>query len=246
MVLVHGFLGSARMWAPLASRLAAHFDVVAVDLPGFGRETARTAPDSIEDFAGAVMDTVDGLHLRRFHLIGHSMGGMVAQQVALDFGARIDRLVLYGTAGSGELPGRFESIVETIQRVQAVGVKSVGRRIVRSWFVSGEADAAFDLCANEIADVTSATAVAALDAIRNWDVRPRLLELDCACLAIGGDRDRSTPANELLTLFTSLRHADLCILPRCAHAAHLERPELFASIVDRFLSHSVAPGTAAT
>lgn len=52
---------------------------------------------------------------------------------------------------------------------------------------------------------------------------------------IGGDRDRSTPPEELLDLYKGLRRAALCVLPHCAHAAHLESPELFNSVVGEFL-----------
>lgn len=236
VVLVHGFLGSARMWASLASRLARSFDVVAVDLPGFGRDHASAAPASIEAFAHAVMQTLDDLEIGRFHLIGHSMGGMVAQQIALECGRRVRRLILYGTAGSGQLTRRFEPISNTIARMRSAGVAAPGRDIVASWFTEGEAAAGFGSCHADIAGVSLQSAVAALTAIERWNLRARLREILAATLVIGGDADRSTPPEELVELFSSLPHADLCILPGCAHAAHLERPEWFESMVGRFLA----------
>lgn len=236
VVLVHGFLGSARMWAPVAAHLARSFDVIAIDLPGFGRDTTRTAPDRIEDFARLVIDTVDGLELDRFHMIGHSMGGMIAQQIALEFGSRIMRLVLYGTAGSGRLPFRFESIAATIERMRADGVRTVGRGVARSWFTEGERATGFAGCAADVYDVTLDTAVGALMAIDRWDLRSSLGKLTMPCLVIGGDADRSTPPEELLGLYRSLPRAELCVLPHRAHAAHLEGADLFNSVVGRFLT----------
>lgn len=236
VILVHGFLGSAAMWAPVMSHLARSFDVIAVDLPGFGRAKTQTAPDRIEYFARAVMNTVDGLKLGRFHMIGHSMGGMIAQQIALEYGSRLMRLVLYGTAGCGRLPYRFEPITVTIDRMRARGVQTVGRDIVRSWFTAGESATGFAPCAADVIDVTLDTAVAALTAIDRWDLRPRLDELGMSCLVIGGDADRSTPPEESLALHRALRRSELCILPHCAHAAHIEHANLFNSVVGHFLT----------
>ncbi|MBP8298373.1 MAG: alpha/beta fold hydrolase [Burkholderiales bacterium] len=224
------------MWAPLVARLQDSFDIVAVDLPGFGRDTARTAPGRLEDFARAVIDTVNECGLDRFNLMGHSMGGMIAQQVALECGSRIDRLVLYGTAGSGELRHRFEPIEASIQRLRVDGVRTVARSIVRSWFIGGEADPGFELCAAATVDVRLESAIAALTAITLWDMRPRLGELTMPCLVIGGDSDRSTPPDELLALRRGLPRAELCILPGSAHAAHLESTYLFNAVTGKFLT----------
>lgn len=236
VILVHGFLGSARMWAPAAAHLARSFDVIAVDLTGFGRDTARTAPDRIEDFARDVVDTVDDLAVGRFHMIGHSMGGMIAQQIALESGSRLMRLVLYGTAGSGRLPRRFEPIAATMDRMRTDGVRAVGQGVVRSWFTAGEKAAGFASCAADARDVTLDTAIAALTAIDRWDLRPSLDKLTMPCLVIGGDADRSTPPEEMLGLYRSLPCAELCVLPHSAHAAHLERADLFNSAVGQFLT----------
>ncbi len=236
IVLIHGFLGSADMWAPVLSHFARSFDVIAVDLPGFGRDTARLAPDRIEGFARAVIATADRLGLNRFHIIGHSMGGMVAQEAAVRCRDRIISLVLYGTAGSGKLPYRFEPIAVTIDRLRGDGVQTVGRGIVRSWFTRGDVAAGFMGCVAGVNDVTLDSAIAALTAIERWDFRSRLDELTMPCLVIGGDSDRSTPPDELLDLYKRLRRGELCVLPGCAHAAHLERPDLFNEVVGYFLT----------
>jgi pimeloyl-ACP methyl ester carboxylesterase len=232
VVLVHGFLGSADVWGPAAALLGRSFEVIAVDLPGFGSHTAETSPDRIEDFAHAVLDTATRLRLDRFHLIGHSMGGMIAQQAAIDGAGRIAKLVLYGTTDSGALPHRFEPITATIDRMRARGVVAIGQEIARSWFADGVAPAG---CLAAVDNVTIESATAALTAIHRWDLRPRLQELNMPCLAICGDRDRSTAPEEMLLLYRRLPRAQWCVLPGCAHAAHLERTDMWVEVVDRFL-----------
>jgi pimeloyl-ACP methyl ester carboxylesterase len=76
-------------------------------------------------------------------LFGHSLGSMIAQQFALDHRPRIERLVLYGAASTGNLPGRFETFDATIERFQRVGIADGAESIIASWFVAGRSHPAY-------------------------------------------------------------------------------------------------------
>lgn len=97
LVLVHGFLSGLHYWDKQIEKLSTHFDVIAMDLPGYGGEVAKTGHNSISDFALSVLKKLDDMGIQNFHLIGHSMGGMIAQEIALSAPQRVTRLVLYGT-----------------------------------------------------------------------------------------------------------------------------------------------------
>ena len=234
LVLVHGFLGSADMWWTVEARLGKAFDVIAVDLPGFGGRSMETTPDRMEVLAAAVIDIVDRLGIERFKLCGHSMGGMIAQQIAIDFRARVSELVLYGTAASGKLKHRFEEIQSTMQRMREHGVATIGREIVRSWLTVDSP--AYDRCVQAISAVTLPSAVAALFAIDTWDPQGRLRELTMPSLVIGGDRDRSTPPEDTLALYRAIPQAQLCVVPGAAHGVHLEQADPWCTAVERFLT----------
>lgn len=236
LVLVHGFLGGSAAWVPQLGHFGAHFDVIAVDLPGFAASGDKPAPESIAGFAAAVIELADQLKLPTFLLLGHSMGGMIAQQMALDHGARIERLVLYGTAASGDLPGRFETFEESIARLSAIGIEAGGQKIAQSWFVDGDQAPYYPMCWQAGQGLTTAAAITALRAIGRWSARERLHELRAPTLVIAGDRDRSTPPAEAYELWRRIEGAQLCIVPGCAHAVHFERPALFNEIVGTFLT----------
>jgi pimeloyl-ACP methyl ester carboxylesterase len=235
LVLQHGFVGGSGYWAPVMAHLEPYFDIVAPDLPGFAGSSQIPAPDSIEGLAGALLELLDRLGIERFALLGHSMGGSVAQQLALDHPARIERLVLYGTAASGDLPGRFETFEESIRRVEQDGIAATAERIAATWFVHGRAAAFFPLCAEAGRGAALEAAIACLRAIPRFDVRARLGEIDMPTLVIGGDRDRSVALAQLIQLQVGIRGAQLCIAPGCAHNVHLEKPDLFNRVVGDFL-----------
>ena len=110
LVLVHGYLGGAAQWQHEFARLSDRFDVIAPDLPGYGDAAAAGCIDRIDGFAAHLAGLVDELGLTRFHLLGHSMGGMIVQEFAARHAARIDRLILYGTGPLGLMPDRFEPL----------------------------------------------------------------------------------------------------------------------------------------
>ena len=109
LVFVHGLMGGSQQWAQQLEALS-DFDSVALDLPGFGKNADAKALTSISDFAVWALDELSSRGVQRFNLIGHSMGGMVAQEMIARAPERVDRLVLYGTGATGVLPGRFETI----------------------------------------------------------------------------------------------------------------------------------------
>ena len=124
LVFVHGYLGGSKQWAEQVATFSPFFDVITPDLPGYGCNRALPAPDTIGDFADYVLEQVRDRGVERFDLVGHSMGGMIVQEMVARAPERVARLVLYGTGPVGLLPGRFETIAESKRRVVADG----GRR----------------------------------------------------------------------------------------------------------------------
>jgi pimeloyl-ACP methyl ester carboxylesterase len=93
LVLLHGLAGSEAWWKRNLPALASSFRVLAVDLPGFG-SSHRDARLILDEVPAQVVALLDELGIERTHVIGHSMGGLVAGGLAADHPERVDRLVL--------------------------------------------------------------------------------------------------------------------------------------------------------
>jgi pimeloyl-ACP methyl ester carboxylesterase len=210
-------------------------DLIAPDLPGFAGSDMIPALDSIEGFARAIIDFADALEIETFDLVGHSVGGFIAQQIALDYGPRIQKLVLYGTAAAGQVPDRFESQADSIRRIEANGIAATKERIVASWFVAGKENPFYELCIDAGRGVTDAAAITVLKANDRWDARRRLSELRIPTLVIAGDRDRNTSPKEAFAIWNSITGAQLFIAPYSGQVLHLEKPALFNRVVAEFL-----------
>ena len=240
LLLQHGFLAGSGYWLPQFEVLKAEFDLIAPDLPGFAGSTNEPFQKSIAGMAQSVIRLLDELSVDRISLLGHSMGGNVAQQFALDFPNRIERLILYGTAPSGILPRRFEPLEETIHRLREKGVEACVNRILPTWFIEGANAHYYRHCCQAGSGVSAEAAIAALTGVLQWDVRDRLHELRMPVLVICGDSDRSCAPDLAYALWTGIENSQLCIAPGCAHCVHLENPEFFNRAVTEFLQTTQA------
>ena len=104
LVLVHGFLGSSKMWEPQIKVLKKNYRVITPDLPGFGKSNKAKLYNNINDMAQTILDCLKKKKIDKFYLLGHSMGGMIAQEMAKIAGEKIFKLVCYSTGAIGNIP----------------------------------------------------------------------------------------------------------------------------------------------
>lgn len=234
-VLVHGYLGGAGMWDKQFRSFTKRFRCIAPNLAGFGDSARLNAPDTIEGHASLVLHTLDHLGIGSFHLLGHSMGGMVVQQMAAMAPERISRLVLYGTGPVGLLPNRFESIETSRQRLAADGLDATARRIAATWFEQGEKADGYATCVREGTKATMQAALASLSAWEKWNGMAALSDFTMPALVIWGDGDRSYGWSQPKSLWRGIPGCRLAVVPGCAHNVHMEKPHLFNAIVRDFL-----------
>lgn len=233
LILVHGFMGGSAQWR-MQAPLAKTRPVIAVDLPGFGEKASEPPLRAIEDLADRVLDTVEA---ERFDLLGHSMGGMIVQEMVRRAPDRVRNLILYATGAVGALPGRFETIETSMQRARDDGAAATARRIAATWFLHGIEAAAYPACA-AIAERSGLPAIlAGLEAMRDWSGRDRLREIDSRTLVLWGDQDRTYAWPQIETLWRSIPTCSLAVVPACAHAVHMERPDLFNLLVRDFVGN---------
>lgn len=235
VVLVHGYMGGSGQWDAEIAHFADCFDVIAPDLPGFAGAAHLPPANRISTFAGAVGDLLDALGLTGVTLLGHSMGGMVVQELAATRPDLVGKLILYGTGPLGLMPDRFETLQMSRDRIRADGVEQTIRRIGATWFREGQEAAGFEIVARLGAQASEQAAFAGLDAMRTWDGRAQLARLVMPALVLWGDGDQSYRWPQVESLWRSLPDASLAVIPGTAHAAHLEKPRLFHAILEDFL-----------
>ncbi len=235
LVLVHGYLGGSPQWTAQCERFSSEFTIITPDLPGFGLNAHLESPQTITGFARYVLDELDKQGIDQFHLLGHSMGGMIAQEIVKLAPSRVEKLILYGTGPVGIMPGRFETIEESRNRVEIDGVISTSRRIAAKWFVGGETSKCFESCADIAVMASLQAAQAGLTAMETWSGVEALANIKTPVLVLWGDRDQSYHWPLPQKLWQEIPNASLSVVAGCSHAVHLEKPDLFNAILDDFL-----------
>ncbi len=238
LVLVHGYLGGSSQWDGQVPVLSQHFEVVALDLAGYGLANNLTAPIHLTDHARNVLATLDHLGIGHFHLLGHSMGGMVVQEITRQAPHRVNKLVLYATGPLGCIPGRFETMARSRERLRDDGVQRTARRICATWLLDREASPAYEALAALATQASEQAASAGLSAMESWDGREHLGRIEQNTLVIWGESDRTYGWSQIEMLWRGIPRASLAVLPACAHALHLERSSLFCTILVEFLGQS--------
>lgn len=235
LVLVHGYLGGSRMWRETLDHFASRYDVIAPDLAGFGDSAHLASPERIEHHAEQVLALLDRQGMKQFRLIGHSMGGMIAQHMAASAGKRIDRMVLYGTGPCGHTRTRFETADVTRQRLVTEGVAATARHIAATWFVAGKNAPAYETCVEIGSRASLQGAIAGTHAFGRWDAQAVLPTLAMPTLIVWGEKDRSIGWDQCEMLWRSIPQSSLAVCPGCAHNVHFEKPDLFKLLVGDFL-----------
>ena len=235
LVLIHGFLGSSKMWEPQINFFKNHFRVITPDLPGFGKSNKAKSHNSIQSIANLLMDCLEEKKIDKFYLLGHSMGGMIVQEMAKKYGNKIVKLICYSTGPRGEMPGRFESVDQSRENLKKKGLENTAKNIAKTWFVRKENAKYFDICIEAGKQTSTKAADDALIAFKNWNGVDTLKNIKNETLIVWGDQDKSYNLEQIKTLEKSIKKSKLVIFKNCAHNVHLEQPDQFNNVIKNFL-----------
>ncbi len=226
-ILLHGAGGSHLSFADELRRLAA-WQAILPDLPGHGR-SAGAGHSQIADYALDMLALLDALEIESALLVGHSMGGAIAQWLALEHGDRVDGLVLLCTGA--RLPVN-PALIEAIVAQPAATIKGLLR-----WMWSPNAPRELVAASAAILQGTE-PAVIQRDflACAQFDMRARLPEIHAPTLVIAGAADKMTPHRLGQELAAQINDAKLLTLAGGSHMAHLEAPSATASAIGDWLA----------
>ena len=235
-VFVHGYLGSSEMWCFQKNYFSKYCRVIAPALPGFGESHSVKSLNSINDMAKKIIEMLNQKKIDRFNLIGHSMGGMIVQEITKIIGDRVNKLICFATGSIGDIPGRFETMDETREQLKKEGAKISFSRVPPKWFVKGNKDKNYFLCENAVTNVSVETADNALLAMKNWKGIDNLKNIENETLIIWGDKDVSYNFDQVDTLNKNIKNSRLEIFKGCCHNVHLEQPEKFNILIKNFIN----------
>ena len=238
LLLIHG-LGYARWgWEPVVDELAEHHEVVLFDNRGIGDSEAPAGPYSARMLAEDLVAVLDAAGLERAHVLGTSLGGMVALKVALDWPERVDRLVLACTTPGGEGAAPMpEQTLRLIQESPGLPRELAMRRGVENALAPGADPATIEqIMEHRLATAQPLAAwLAQAAAGMSFDVWNRVAEITAPTLVLTGDLDVVVDPRNSELLAERIAGARLEVFPGTGHLFFWEEPERFVRVVKEFL-----------
>jgi 3-oxoadipate enol-lactonase len=210
------------------------------DLRGHGAAAGASGSWTIADLAADVHAVLAGSGPA--DVVGLSLGGMVAQQLALDHPGDVRSLVLLHTTG-GFGPAAADAIRARGRRALDGGMEAVVDETLERWFEPGARVA--DPVRAQLLAMDSHAWAATWDAMAGFDARARLREIELPVLVVSGDADRSTPPQVAVELVEALPRASLRVVRGAGHLGPLEQPARYGELIRSFLERSAQPLSAA-
>ncbi len=243
VLLLHGIGGGKAIWAGSVKVLAdAGFDAIAVDLPGYG-DSQRVPAGGLPQMAAAVLQTMDALGLDRAALVGHSMGGMVAQEIAATTPQRLGALVLACTSAAFGPPGggwQTRFVAERLKPLdEGLGMQGLADALVPPMLGPAADPAGVALARQVMAAVPEATYRTVLAAIVAFDRRAALPHIAAPTLCLAGAHDPTAPPKVLRGMAERIPGARYAELAGAGHIANVETPAAFDAAVIGFLQQAL-------
>jgi pimeloyl-ACP methyl ester carboxylesterase len=251
VLFVHGLAGCWQNFLENIPAAAERRRTVALDLPGFGRSEMPAGDVSITNYAHTVEALCSALDLGPVAVVGNSMGGFIAADLALHFPARVERLALVAAAGITQSDLQREPL-RTLMRAGAA-VATVGARRVEwfltrprlrqlgyGWVVRHPTRLAPDLLWEQARGQGAPAYMLAIDAIASYDFRDRLPEIACPTLVVQGTDDMVVPLRDAYEFERLIPRSRTLIMRDTGHLPMLERAATFNRALLEFLDAPAA------
>jgi pimeloyl-ACP methyl ester carboxylesterase len=252
IVWVHGLGGSWQNWLEQLPTFAERHRCVALDLPGFGASPMPEEDLSIPGYGRRLGAVMDALGIESAVLVGNSMGGFIAAELAVQSPQRVEKLVLVSAAGISTEHFLRRPLV-TAARLTRYGAVWVGgrsheltrrpraRRLIASVVIRYPHRLPAALVAEQVRGTGKPGFVGALDALISYRIRDRLGEIEVPTLIVWGTGDRLVPVRDADSFERRIPEARKTIFEDTGHLPQLERPAAFNAVLRDFLADDEEP-----
>lgn len=237
LLFIHGLGSSARDWKPQVRVFSKNYHVIALDLRGHGQSGKPSGPYRLPLFAADVAEVLRALSIESAHVVGLSLGGCIAFQLALDFPALVKTLVIVNSAPEF-IRHSFKTRLEVWRRTAIVrwrGLRRMGERMALRLLPRAEHA---PLRATFIARFAQNDPQAYLNSLKSlvgWSVADRLDSIRCPVLVVAAEHDY-TPVAFKKQYAARIPDARVVVIPDTHHALPIEAPDALNAVVADFLS----------
>ena len=240
LLLISGLGYGGWVWQKQTPAFASHFQAITFDNRGVGQSDKPDVPYTVPLLAADALGVLDALNVEKAHVLGASLGGMVALQLALDHPARVDRLILCATTFGGPnvvlpKPEVLQFMAQRSGTAEERFERGMALAFSKRFLASRAHEADFirqEMVKNRQPD---AAYLRQAYAPLGFNVEHRLSQIPHPSLVIAGDQDQAIPAENAKRLANKLPHATLALLEGAGHMCFIEQAKGFNETVLDFL-----------
>jgi len=237
LLLIHGLGSSTRDWEHQVEYFASHYQVIVFDARGHGRSGKPPGPYSMALFATDIARLLQALDACPAHVVGISMGGMIAFELALSHAGLVKSLVIVNS-GPEFIVDSFKQRLQVWQRfliLRLLGMRKIGQVLSQRLFPKVEQAPLRTVFVERWAANDPRAYREAMRAIIGWSVADRISGIDCPTLVLASDQDY-TPLADKQAWVERMTNAKLVVIDDARHALPIEKPEAFNAAVEAFLA----------
>jgi pimeloyl-ACP methyl ester carboxylesterase len=238
LVFLHGFAESKQLWTDFKKPLQQKFRTIALDLPGFGNNTAEVADYSMDAMADYVKQQLDKLGIKKCILIGHSMGGYVSMAFAEKYSAMLNGLCLFHSSALPDTDEKKDNRNKTIEFVEKHGVEKFMQSFVEPLFFAENREklrSKIDLMKKIGTATPKESVVGGLAAMRDRPDRTEVLKkANYPVLFIFGKEDGAVPMDKALEQCHLPDNSMVYFLGQTGHMGMFERTYETRKTIEKF------------
>ncbi|RQH02314.1 alpha/beta fold hydrolase [Natrarchaeobius oligotrophus] len=239
VVLVHGLGSTLNTWEGVARSLSSSYQVVRFDLRGSGRSDVPEGPYSIETWVDDVDGVLDELEVETAHFVGHSLGSIISTKYAIEHPDRVASLSL-AAAGPGMPEEKVEETKEIVDAIEADGMEAHADTEVEESLSTHTRETRPELAGlyrDLILQNDPDGYVASMRGLMNANLRGELEDVPVPTLLLAAENDVVTPPVASFIMADRIPDAQVTVLQRAGHMAHLEAPEELSRSVHDFIAN---------
>jgi len=239
LVFVHGLGSSGQDWAKQVDAFADRYRVITFDVRGHGQSDKPEGPYSIPLFAADTAALLRKLEAVPATIVGLSMGGMIAFQLAIDAPLLVKRLVVVNSMPEAKLDSLRDRWIYWSRRLVSswIGMRATGRLIAHRVFPKPEQGRLRQKFIDRWAENDKQAYLATIDAIAGWSVADQLSAITCPTLVVAA-ADDYTPVSVKRNYVDQIPDARLEVIEDSHHATPVERPMTFNRVLDAFIQRT--------
>jgi 3-oxoadipate enol-lactonase len=243
LVLIHGFPLDARMWEPQLELAEQGWRIIAPHLRGFDGAPASPLATSMDDYAGDIIDLLDGLHVEQAVIAGLSMGGYITFALFRHAPQYFRAIVLADTRAQSDPPQAIDGRRKMLAAVQEQGVTAAAGEMLPKLVCdntrSNHAEVVETLRAMMLGNSADVVAGAITALMNRPDSVPVLASIHCPTLVVVGQEDAITPPPFSEEMQRAIPGSELVVIPDAGHMSNMEQPAAFNRALASFLERRV-------